>query len=47
MAANANATKRGLSTSAVTKALKVQIRTWVVMLLGGFSAHNLSRIKIE
>lgn len=45
--ANANATKIGLSTSAVTEASKVQIRTWAVMLLRGFSAHSLSRIKIE
>lgn len=47
MPANVNATKRGLSTSAVTETSKVQIRTWAVMLLGGFSAHSLSRIKIE
>lgn len=47
MLANANATKRGLNTSAVTEASNVYIRTWAVMLLGGFSAHSLSRIKIE
>lgn len=47
MPAHANATKGDLSTSAVTEASKVQIRTWAVMLLGGFSAHSLSRIKIE
>jgi len=42
----ANTAEGGLSMSAVTEASKAQVRTWVTMLLGGFSAHNLSRIKI-